>query len=79
MIAQALILLLGTMAVWCSQSPATRAQRWAPVLGLIAQPFWIITTWQAEQWGMLALSLVYTAAWLRGIRTYWLQSPKGRS
>lgn len=74
MIEQVLIALLGTLAVWCSQSPAPRSQRWAPVLGLIAQPFWLVATFRAEQWGMFALSIVYTVAWMRGIRTHWTRS-----
>lgn len=73
MIEQALIVLLGTAAVWCSQSPTPRSQRWAPVLGLIAQPLWLAVTYRAEQWGMFALAVVYTVAWLRGIRTHWIR------
>ncbi len=75
MIEQVLIALLGTAAVWCSQSPASRSQRWAPVLGLAAQPLWLDVTFRAEQWGMFALSVVYTIAWLRGIRTHWMRRP----
>lgn len=71
MIDQVAIAVLGTASIWMSQSPTHRTRAWAPILGLAAQPFWIYATWRAEQWGILLLALVYTAAWLRGIRTYW--------
>ena len=30
------------------------------LLGLLAQPFWLVSTWLSGQWGMFLLSLVYT-------------------
>lgn len=69
MIVQLAIAILGAAAVWMSQSPNPRARRYAPVVGLAAQPFWIVATFEAEQWGMFALAFVYSAAWARGIVT----------
>lgn len=71
MIAQSIIVACGVASVWLSQSPTTRARRLAPIIGLIAQPFWLWETWHAQQWGIFALSFVYAAGWMRGIRTYW--------
>lgn len=73
MIEQAVIALCGMSSIWLSQSPAARARRWAPIIGLAAQPFWMVATWQAAQWGIFALSIVYAIGWARGIRTYWFQ------
>jgi len=33
---------------------------------MLAQPLWIIETWQAGQWGMLLLSLCFFAGYARG-------------
>lgn len=71
MIEQVAIAILGTLAVWLSQSPEIRARRWAPWIGLASQPLWAHAAYDAQQWGILALTAVYTAAWIRGIRTYW--------
>ena len=49
------------------------ARRWAPVFGILAQPFWFYATWQAEQWGIFALSFLYAASWIRGLWTQWVR------
>lgn len=40
-------------------------------LGLMAQPFWVRETYRARQWGMFALSLWYSFAWLNGLVFNW--------
>jgi hypothetical protein len=70
MIEQAAIATLGVAACWLSQSPKERERAQAPWFGLASQPFWLYATIQADQWGMAALSLIYTVGWIRGIRTY---------
>lgn len=74
MIDQIVIAACGVSSLWLSQSPETGARRWAPVIGLAAQPAWLYASIAAEQWGIAALSLVYAAGWARGIRTYWLRT-----
>ena len=75
---QAAIAVLGALAAWLSQDGRPRWARWACVVGLIGQPLWIMATWQAQQWGMFALSVVYTAAWIRGIWAHWINPARGR-
>lgn len=58
-------------SIWLSQSPAIGSRKWAPIIGLAAQPFWLWASIKADQYGIAALSLVYAAGWIRGIRTYW--------
>lgn len=48
--------------------------RWGHICGLASQPFWIYTTIQAEQWGMLALSLFYAYCWGTGVYNYWIKN-----
>lgn len=71
---QIIIAICGIASIWMSQSPRFNARRWAPIIGLCAQPFWLYATWRAEQWGIFALTFVYAAGWMRGIRTYWIHA-----
>lgn len=70
---QIVIAIFGVAAVWLSQDAREKLRRWAPVCGLIAQPAWIYTTYVHQQWAILALTLFYTWAWWKGVRTYWLK------
>ena len=47
------------------------ARRWAPVVGLCGQPFWIAFALQSSAWGLLALSLAYSAVYVRGAWVQW--------
>ncbi len=44
-----------------------RKNKWGFVLGLLSQPFFIITSYINKQWGIFILSLVYTISWIYGI------------
>jgi hypothetical protein len=70
------ILITGVIAVWLTQHKRESWRRWACIFGLLAQPFWFYAAWKAEQWGILAISTLYTYAWARGIRTHWLASER---
>ena len=70
---QIIIAVCGIASVWLSQSPAASSRRWAPVIGIAAQPAWLWASYQAAQWGIFALSIVYAIGWARGINTYWLK------
>lgn len=73
MIEQTFIAVFGVVAVFLSQDRSAEVRRWAPVFGLLAQPFWFYATWQAEQWGIFALSFLYAASWIRGLWTQWVR------
>jgi hypothetical protein len=70
------ILLTGVVAVWLTQHKRESWRRWACIFGLLGQPFWFYAAWKAQQWGILAVSTLYTYAWGRGIWTYWLASER---
>ena len=72
---QIAIAIFGTIAAWLSQSRDNSARRWAPVMGMIGQPFWFYAAWLADQWGILAVSVLYTLAWMRGLWVHWI-APK---
>lgn len=64
---QYFIALFGLSAVYMSMvSQSAKARRWAPVVGLAGQPFWLYATGSAQQWGMFALCCAYTAIYLAG-------------
>lgn len=68
---QVAIAILGAAAAWLSQERRASWRRWACVFGMLGQPFWFWATWEAQQWGMFALSAVYAAAWMRGAWVHW--------
>ena len=72
MIEQAIIALCGMASVWLSQDRRHAWRKWACIVGLTAQPFWLYATWKAGQWGIFALTFVYALGWMRGIKTYWI-------
>ena len=72
MIAQIFIALFGVTAVALSQSLLATRRRWAPVFGLIGQPFWFYAAWESQQWGIFALCLLYTLSWGKGFYTSWI-------
>jgi hypothetical protein len=72
-IEQIVIAVCGVSSVWLSQDRRESWRRWACIVGLCAQPFWMYATWKAGQWGIFALSFVYTIGWARGIKTHWIK------
>jgi len=68
---QLLIFAFSALAIWLIASPSPRSQRWGALFGLAGQPFWLLETWSAQQLGIFALSIFYTVAWARAVRTHW--------
>lgn len=73
MIEQTIIALCGMASVWLSQDRRHGWRRWACIIGIAAQPFWLYATWKAEQWGIFLLTFVYAVGWARGIWTHWVR------
>lgn len=70
---QFLLAAFGLTALWMATGNSLPARRWAPVVGLLGQPFWMVFAIEARAWGLLALSGAYTAVYLRGA---WVQLGK---
>ena len=60
---------LTALAMAMSQTP--RARRWAPIVGLCGQPFWVLFALQADAWGLLALSTAYSLVYAHGAWMQW--------
>lgn len=73
MTAQIFIALFGVTAVALSQSTYASRRRWASVFGLLGQPFWFYAAFQAQQWGIFAICLLYTLSWGKGFYSNWLR------
>jgi|KBSMisStaDraftv2_1062788.scaffolds.fasta_scaffold239620_2 hypothetical protein len=71
LIEQVALAVFGVVSIWLSQSPLERWRRWAPIWGLCGEPFWFIASVREQQWGVFALTVVFTICWLRGLHTYW--------
>lgn len=72
MIDQIAIGVCGVASVWLSQDERLSRRRFACIFGLLAQPFWFIATWKAQQYGIFALCALYTFSWLRGFFVHWV-------
>lgn len=68
---QIMIVITGVTAVWLTQHEVSDIRRWAPVIGLVSQPFWFAVTITAGQYGMFLISLVYTYVWFKGFALQW--------
>lgn len=78
MIDQIGIALTGVTAVFLTQSKHDRLRRYACLFGIAGQPFWVYSAWTAGQWGILALTLLYTFAWAKGVWNHWLYASFNR-
>jgi hypothetical protein len=71
---QILIALFGLTSIWLAMGHNPTGRKWAPVIGLAGQPFWLVFAMDAAAWGLLALVAAYTAVYLRGVYVQWWQA-----
>ena len=65
----------GLVALWMAMSDSKRPRRWAPIVGLCGQPFWLAYAIEAQRAGVPSDGLFltvgcFTLVYLRGA---WLQ------
>lgn len=46
--------------------------KFAPIFGLIGQPFWMISTYTTQQFGIFTLCCCYTVVWCVGFYNSWI-------
>jgi nicotinamide riboside transporter PnuC len=66
------VALLGITAVIL----IAKKNKWGLVFGLASQPFWLITSYINEQWGVLILTVVYIFTWSYGIYEWFSNDKK---
>ena len=59
--------------MWLTQQSNEEWKKYAPIIGLAGEPFWIYSSYSHEQWGILGLSLIYTYIWSLGYYNYWIK------
>ena len=64
-IIQTAILIFSCASIWAFAG--TKYKRLGFILGLCGQPFWIYTSFTADQWGVFLVSLWFTGNHIRGI------------
>lgn len=52
-------------------------RRWAPVVGLCGQPFWLLFAYQTGAWGLFIISVVYTMVYAYNAGVQWRVSHEG--
>lgn len=62
-IAQLGVGILGSSAVIL----IAKKNKWGFVVGLLSEPFWFITAFLNQQWGVFFLSIIYACIWIYGI------------
>ena len=65
------LVAFGLAALYMAFSKSDRQRRYAPVVGLCGQPAWVFYATDAHAWGLLALSLAYSAVYVRGAYLMW--------
>ena len=72
LIAQVGITIFGLTAIML----VARKKKWGFVLGLISQPFYFITSYLNDQWGIFFLTIIYTGTWIYGIYEWFYKEDK---
>lgn len=67
-ISQILLAALGLAALYMSMvAESQTAKYWAPFVGLSAQPFWLYSAVEANQWGAFGLCCAYSFVYLKAV------------
>ena len=67
------IAMTGLTAIILTQSRNEKVRKYACLFGLAGQPFWFWSTIAAEQYGIVLMNCLYTAAWAKGLYIHWIK------
>jgi hypothetical protein len=70
---QILIALFGLTSIWLAMGHNPTGRKWAPVIGLAGQPFWLAFAIDSAAFGLLVLVAAYTVVYVHGIYVQWWQ------
>lgn len=62
-IAQVGLTILSVSAIFL----VAKKNKWGFVAGLLSQPFWFVTSFLNQQWGVFITSIFFTISWALGI------------
>lgn len=68
--------VFGLTAMWWAMGNSPRLRRWAPVVGLVGQLWWLAFAWSAHRKGvdvrgLLVLCAAWSVVYVRGIVVQW--------
>jgi len=69
-ISQIAIFILGASAIIL----VAKKNKWGFVLGILSQPFWFITSFINQQWGVFFVNMVFTMSWALGIYEWFFKN-----
>ena len=72
-IIQIIIFTTEAIAMLLTQQSNENLKKYAPIIGMAGEPFWIYASLNANQWGILGLSIIYSFIWGLGIYNYWIK------
>lgn len=70
-VVQLALAIFGLTAIAMAMGKNVRARKWAPIVGLCGQPFWLVFAWSTSAFGVMALSVAYTLVYINGARLQW--------
>jgi len=70
---QIMIAITGCLAIYLTQQNKAEPKRYACIVGLLGQPFWIYVTFTTAQWEMFTSSILYTLACFVGYKNNWIK------
>lgn len=71
-ISQIGILALGPLSILL----VAKKNKWGFVAGLASQPFWFMTAYINEQWGVFLVNMVFTFSWALGVYEWFYKDKK---
>lgn len=72
-----MMVVCGIIAIYLTNLPeGHKYKKYAPIAGLTGQPFWFYVCWVTQQWGIFALTAVYSYCWAKGFWNYWKPKDK---
>lgn len=75
LISQIMLFVSGGASIWF-MSRKEHWKRWGYIIGIFGQPFWLYTSINAKQWGIVILTIFYTYSFAQGIYFYWIKKEK---
>lgn len=72
---QTALAMFGLTAMTLAMGHSARGRKWAPLIGLAGQPFWIVFAIQVEAWGLIPLATAYSVVYARGAWVQWRPAP----
>jgi len=64
---QLFLAMFGLTSVAFAMSNGPRRRAWAPIIGLLGQPFWAAFAYESGGWGLGLLVAAYTVVYVRAI------------